>query len=333
MRIVIVSDAWLPQTNGVVRTLGALRRELEGLGHDVVMVTPEHFTTIACPTYAEIRLAVAPGFELERRIIEARPDAIHVATEGPLGIAARRFCRRRGLSFTTSFHTKFPEYIESRLGIPPKWTWELLRRFHAPAACTMVATGSIQRELESHGFRQLKRWTRGVDLTLFQPQAQKPATDWQRPIFLSVGRVAVEKNLPAFLELDLPGTKLVVGDGPARAALAQQYRGARFLGRLEGAELAAVYAMADVFVFPSLTDTFGLVLLEALASGVPVAAFPVAGPLDVIEESGVGILDWDLRAAALGALEIDPASCRDRALDFTWTASAQQFLGNLEALG
>jgi len=268
---------------------------------------------------------------LERLIAQARPDSIHVATEGPLGIAARRFCQRRGIPFTTSFHTKFPDYIESRLGIPQSWTWELLRRFHAPAACTMVATHSIERELESHGFRQLRRWTRGVDLSLFRP-APKPATDWKRPLFLSVGRLAIEKNLPAFLDLDLPGTKLVVGDGPEHAALSQRYPNARFLGRLEGAELAAIYALADVFVFPSLTDTFGLVLLEALACGVPVAAFPVAGPLDVIEESGAGVLDWDLREAALGALDIDPTLCRDHALAFTWRASAQQFLGNLQAV-
>jgi glycosyltransferase involved in cell wall biosynthesis len=332
MRIAIVSDAWLPQTNGVVRTLLALRRELETLGHDVTMVTPDRFTTIACPTYSEIRLAVAPGYELERQLQAARPDSIHVATEGPLGIATRRYCRRRGLPFTTSFHTKFPDYIESRLGIPTSWTWELLRRFHAPAACTMVATDSIRRELESHGFTQLRRWTRGVDLAVFKPSI-KPATDWKRPLFLSVGRLAVEKNLPAFLDLDLPGTKLVVGDGPERQALEQRYPEARFVGRLEGAELAAFYALADVFVFPSLTDTFGLVLLEALACGVPVAAFPVAGPLDVIEDSGAGVLDWDLRAAALAALEVDPGLCCERARNFTWTASAEQFLGNLRAFG
>jgi glycosyltransferase involved in cell wall biosynthesis len=321
MRIAIVSDAWLPQTNGVVRTLGALRSELTRLGHEITMVTPDRFTTIACPTYREIRLAVAPGYELERQLKQARPDSIHIATEGPLGIAARRYCTRRGLPFTTSFHTKFPDYIESRLGIPPSWIWELLRRFHAPASCTMVATESIRRELESHGFTQLRRWTRGVDLSLFRP-GPKSATDWKRPIFLSVGRLAVEKNLSAFLDLDLPGTKLVVGDGPDRASLRDRYPDARFLGRLEGAELAAIYALADAFVFPSVTDTFGLVLLEALASGVPVAAFPVPGPLDVIEDSAAGVLDWDLRSAALAALEID----------FTWNASAEQFLGNLRTL-
>jgi glycosyltransferase involved in cell wall biosynthesis len=329
MKIAIVSDAWLPQTNGVVRTLTALNQELTLLGHRVSMITPEHFTTIPCPTYHEIRLAIVASFEIERHLTGDEPDAIHIATEGPLGLAARRFCRRRKIPFTTSFHTKFPDYIESRIGIPPRFTWELLRRFHAPAASTMVATDSVRQELESYGFTQLSRWTRGVDLQQFQPLSIKPATDWPRPIFLYVGRVAIEKNLPAFLDLDLPGTKLIVGDGPIRASLAQRYPNARFVGRREGDELAAFYALSDVFVFPSQTDTFGLVLLEALACGLPVAAFPVAGPLDVIETSGAGILDWDLGRAALDALEIDPERCRERARDFTWAASARQFLDNL----
>ncbi len=328
MKIAIVTDAWLPQTNGVVRTLLSLSRELQALGHDLVMITPEHFTTIPCPTYSEIRLALVPGFEVDRLLSEARPDAIHIVTEGPLGLAARRFCRRNGLSFTTSFHTKFPDYIEARFYIPSRWTYELLRRFHAAAASTMVATQSIQRELETHGFNRLSRWTRGVDLSTFRPIA-KPATDYQRPIFLYVGRIAVEKNLPAFLDLDLPGTKLLVGDGPARADLMARYPEARFVGRHEGEDLAYLYGMSDIFVFPSLTDTFGLVLLEALASGLPIAAFPVAGPIDVVEQSGVGVLDWDLKTAALEALAIDPEACRARAREFTWTASAQQFLSNL----
>ena len=328
MKIVIVSDAWLPQTNGVVRTLSALRNELMSLGHDVLMITPEAFTTIPCPTYAEIRLAIVPGFEIERILTEVRPDAIHIATEGPLGYAARRFCRRHRLPFTTSFHTKFPEYIKARFGVPMRWTWALLRRFHAAASATMVATESIRRELEGHGFGRLKRWTRGVDMMSFRPIA-KPQGDMPRPIFLYVGRVAVEKNLPAFLDLELPGTKLVVGDGPARLELQQRYPNARFVGRHEGEDLAYLYGMSDVFVFPSQTDTFGLVMLEALASGLPVAAFPVAGPVDLVDGAGVGILDWDLRAAALGALTIDPAACRAHAQKFTWRASTQQFLSNL----
>jgi len=328
MKIVIVSDAWLPQTNGVVRTLSALRHELLGFGHDVVMITPENFTTIPCPTYGEIRLALVPGFEVDRILTAYRPDAIHVATEGPLGYAARRFCRSRKLPFTTSFHTKFPDYIKARFGVPMRWTYALLRRFHAAASATMVATESVRRELEGHGFGRLKRWTRGVDMNSFRPIA-KPDGAYPRPIFLYVGRVAIEKNLPAFLDLDLPGTKLVVGDGPARHELQQRYPQAHFLGRHEGEHLAYLYGMSDVFVFPSQTDTFGLVMLEALASGLPVAAFPVAGPVDLVESSGVGILDWNLRDAALGALTIDPAACRAHARKFTWTASAQQFVSNL----
>ena len=328
MKIAIVTDAWLPQTNGVVRTLLSLGHELTLLGHDLLMITPEHFTTIPCPTYTEIRLALVPGWEVERLLDEARPDAIHVVTEGPLGLAARRYCRRHGLNFTTSFHTKFPDYIEARFHVPARWTYELLRRFHAAAASTMVATESIRRELEGHGFTQLTRWTRGVDLASFRPIA-KPATDFKRPIFLYVGRIAVEKNLPAFLDLDLPGTKLLVGDGPARAELQQRYPDARFVGRQEGEDLAYFYGMSDVFVFPSRTDTFGLVLLEALASGLPIAGFPVPGPIDVVEQSGVGVLDWNLRDAALGALAIEPEACRARARDFTWAASAEQFLSNL----
>jgi len=328
MKIAIVSDAWLPQTNGVVRTLGALRRELLGFGHDVVMITPERFTTIPCPTYAEIRLAVVPGFEVDRILTQFGPDAIHVATEGPLGYAARRFCRRRKLPFTTSFHTKFPDYIKARFGVPMRWTYALLRRFHGAASATMVATESIRRELEAQGFGRLKRWTRGVDMLSFRPMA-KVEGQYPRPIFLYVGRVAVEKNLPAFLDLDLPGTKLVVGDGPARQELQQRYPNAHFLGRHEGEDLANLYGMSDVFVFPSQTDTFGLVMLEALASGLPVAAFPVAGPVDLVDGSGVGVLDWDLRNAAMRALEIDPVLCRSHAQQFTWTASAQQFVSNL----
>jgi glycosyltransferase involved in cell wall biosynthesis len=318
----------LPQTNGVVRTLAALRHELVGFGHDIMMITPEQFTTVPCPTYNEIRLALAPGFEVDRILTHYRPDAIHVATEGPLGYAARRFCRRRKLPFTTSFHTKFPDYIKARFGVPARWTYSLLRRFHAAAAATMVATDSVRRELESHGFGRLKRWTRGVDMSSFRPMA-KLSSRFPRPIFLYVGRIAVEKNLPAFLDLDLPGTKLVVGDGPARLELQQRYPNAHFLGRHEGEDLACLYSMSDVFVFPSQTDTFGLVMLEALASGLPVAAFPVAGPVDLVESSGVGVLDWDLRSAAMRALSIDPAACRAHAQKFTWTASAQQFVSNL----
>jgi glycosyltransferase involved in cell wall biosynthesis len=332
LSIVIVTDAWLPQTNGVVRTLGSLRQELTQLGHGVVMVTPQDFPTLPCPTHDDIRLALVTPAAIGRVLLAAQPDAIHIATEGPLGFAARRFCLRHGLAFTTSFHTKFPDYLAARLGIPAAWTYAVLRRFHGAASGTMVATASVHQELEAQGFTRLRRWTRGVDLMHFRPMP-KPSTDWPRPIFLSVGRVAPEKNLAAFLDLDLPGTKLVVGDGPQRAELERRYPNARFVGRHEGEALANFYSMADVFVFPSRTDTFGLVLLEALASGLPVAAYPVPGPLDVVEQSGAGVLDEDLGKAALAALDIDPTVCRSRATEFTWAHSAQQFLANLRLAG
>jgi glycosyltransferase involved in cell wall biosynthesis len=333
LNIAIVSDAWLPQVNGVVRTLSCLSRELTALGHRVTMVTPQDFLTIPCPTQADIRLALATPSSIGRLLDRARPQAIHIATEGPLGIVARAYCRRRGIAFTTSFHTKFPEYLSARLGIPVGWTYALLRRFHAAASGTMVATDSVHRELAAQGFTHLKRWTRGVDLDHFRPMP-KHSTDWPRPIFLSVGRVAVEKNLRAFLDLDLPGTKLVVGDGPALAELQAAYPAVRFLGRQEGEALATIYSMADVFVFSSRTDTFGLVLLEALASGLPIAAYPVAGPLDIVGDpalgvSEVGVLSEDLGAAALAALKLDPARCRARAAEFTWAHSARQFLDHL----
>jgi glycosyltransferase involved in cell wall biosynthesis len=328
LKIAVVTDAWLPQTNGVVRTLCSLRDELAAMGHQIVMVTPQDFVTIPCPSYAEIRLALTTPRGVGKMIDQIAPDAIHIVTEGPLGLAARSHCRSRGLIFTTSFHTKFPDYIEARWGVPANWTYAALRWFHSASAATMVATESVRRELQSHGFENLRSWTRGVDLQHFHP-APKPATDWPRPIFLSVGRVAVEKNLSAFLDLDLPGTKVVVGDGPQRAELERRYPSARFVGRHEGEALAALYSLADVFVFPSRTDTFGLVLLEALASGVPIAAFPVSGPIDLVGSSGVGALSEDLKAAALAALDIDPEKCRLRAAEFTWQNSARQFLHNL----
>ncbi len=331
LRNAVVTDAWMPQTNGVVRTLMSLRDELETLGHTVVMVTPQDFVTIPCPTYSEIRLALTTPGRIGKTLEAIAPDAIHVVTEGPLGLAARAYCRRRKLTFTTSFHTKFPDYIAARWGIPAGWTYAALRWFHSASAATMVATESVRSELAAHGFDNLRSWTRGVDLQHFHP-APKPATDWPRPIFLFVGRVAVEKNLAAFLDLDLPGTKVIVGDGPQRAELERRYPEARFVGRQEGEALAAFYSLADVFVFPSRTDTFGLVLLEALASGVPIAAFPVSGPLDLVGSSGVGVLSEDLRAAALAALSIDPEACRARAAEFTWHNSAQQFLHNLHLI-
>lgn len=328
MRILVVTDAWLPQVNGVVRTYRTLAKMLGEMGHEVVFVTPQDFRTVPCPTYPEIRLAVLPGRKLGRMIAAAQPAAIHVATEGPLGLAARRFCLARGLPFTSSFHTKFPEYVHARSGLPVSWGYAAMRWFHGPSQALMVATQGVENELAAWGLGRIRRWTRGVDTELFRPR-DKGFLDLPRPVALYVGRVAVEKNVEAFLALDLPGTKLVVGDGPQRAALEKRYPAAVFAGARAGEDLAAHYAAADVFVFPSRTDTFGLVLLEALASGLPVAAYPVAGPKDVIGDAPVGVLDDDLGAAARRALTIPPEACRAFALERSWRASAEQFLGNL----
>lgn len=329
MKILIVTDAWHPQVNGVVRTLGHIAREAPALGGEIAFLTPDQFRTVPMPGYSEIRLALpAPG-TVERFIGHAQPDAIHIATEGPLGHAARRYCVGHGVPFTTSFHTRFPDYLAERLPLPPRWTsdlvWTWLRRFHAPGAAVLAATLSLGRELNERGFHDVRHWPRGVDANLFRPQPDARLA-LRRPIFLSVGRLAVEKNLDAFLALDLPGTKLVVGDGPARAALARAYPDAVFVGTRQGAALAEIYAASDVFVFPSRTDTFGLVLLEALASGLPVAAFPAAAPRDVIGEAPVGALDEDLRRACLAALECRRDECREFALGLSWEASTRKFL-------
>ena len=328
MRIALVSDAWLPQINGVVRTLMRTMEELKGLGHDIQVFSPDLFHNLPCPTYSEIRLAVLPARRLAALLNAFQPCAIHIATEGPLGHAARRYCLARKLPFTTAFHTRFPEYVKARTGLPLGASYSVLRRFHAPSSSVMVATLSLEHELEERGFRNLKRWTRGVDTTLFRPR-DKNFLNLPRPIHLYVGRVAVEKNVEAFLKLDLPGSKLVVGSGPQLGELQRRFPAARFAGPKHGEDLARHYAAADVFVFPSRTDTFGLVLLEALASGLPVAAFPVPGPLDVINGSAVGFLDEDLGAAALRALTIPAQACRDYAMQFSWRRSSEQFLSNL----
>jgi len=329
LKILIATDAWHPQVNGVVRTLGQVAREAPALGAEVQFLAPGEFRTVPMPSYPEIRLSlVSPGM-VERRLDAIAPDAIHVATEGPLGHAMRRVCLRRGLPFTTSFHTRFPDYIAERVPLASRWssdlTWAWLRRFHAPATAVMAATPTLVQELVGRRFRNVKLWTRGVDAELFRPR-EDAALDLPRPIFLTVGRVAVEKNIEAFLSLDLPGTKVVVGDGPARASLARQFPDAVFLGAQQGEELARIYAAADVFVFPSRTDTFGLVLLEALASGVPVAAFPADAPRDVIGTAPVGVLDQDLRRACLGALDCSREATRAFALTMTWAESARLFL-------
>jgi len=328
-RVMIVTDAWKPQVNGVVRTMEILGEDLKALGHDVRYATPEGRFTIAMPTYKEIRLAIFPRKSLEKMIADFQPTAIHIATEGTLGLSARAICVKRKIPFTTSFHTRFPEYVKARFPfVPIGLVYSFLRWFHGPATAMMVATPSLLREMEGHGFRNLKIWSRGVDVEQFRPIADA-TLPFLRPIWLSVGRVAVVKNLEAFLALDLPGTKVVVGDGPARAALSKKYPGVKFLGPKTGEDLVRAYAASDVFVFPSKTDTFGLVILEALACGVPVAAYPVQGPLDVVGNAACGALDTDLRAACLRALEIPRADARAFAVTRSWRACTEQFLANL----
>lgn len=332
LKLVIVSDAAPPQVNGVVRTLGELKRNLELMGHEVVSITPDRFPTIPMPSYPEIRLALFPARRLARLIEEANPNAIHIATEGPLGLAARNYCVKRGLPFSTSFHTRFGEYLYARTGFPLSWSYAFLRWFHARATSVMVATPSLQAELEARGFGKPMIWSRGVDTELFRPRpklAGEHYLDLPRPVYLYVGRVAIEKNIEAFLELDLPGSKMVVGNGPLLEALRKRHPEVHFAGALFGEDLANAYAAADCFVFPSKTDTFGLVLIEALASGTPVAAYPVQGPLDVIGDAPVGVLDNDLGKACRKALGIAPAACRDFAMNFSWEACTRQFLSNL----
>lgn len=328
MKIAIVTDAWRPQTNGVVKTLSTTAEGLRALGHDVRIIEPNQFKTFPCPTYPEIRLAWLPYGRVSALLEEFAPDAIHIATEGTLGAAARKWCLRRRFPFTTSYHTQFPEYVRARVPIPLAVSYAHLRRFHSAAARTMVATPAMQRLLESRGFKNIVRWTRGVDVSLFKPR-DKRCLDFPRPIAMYVGRVAIEKNIEAFLKLELPGTKFVVGDGPARAELEATYPNAQFVGFKFGEELASHVAAADVFVFPSRTDTFGLVLLEAMACGVPVAAYPVTGPIDVVTQGVTGELNEDLRAAALAALKLDPNQCRAYALANTWETATRQFLSQL----
>jgi glycosyltransferase involved in cell wall biosynthesis len=329
MRILIATDAWHPQVNGVVRTLTMVAEAAARLGVEIVFLTPESFRTVPMPGYAGLRVALTTPSNVAHLIDEARPDAIHIATEGPIGLLARSYCRKHRRAFTTSFHTRFPDYVTARIPVPESWVWWLLRRFHAPSGAVMAATPALARELRSRGFRNVALWSRGVDATLFRPRER--TLDLPRPIFLSVGRLAREKNLEAFLDLDLPGSKVVVGDGPSLASLQRRYPEAVFLGALFGEQLAEAYASSDVFVFPSKTDTFGLVLLEALASGVPIAAFPVAGPRDVITDPAVGALDDDLRAACLRALNLSREKCRAFAVGHSWESCARIFIGHVSA--
>lgn len=327
MKLLIVTDAWTPQVNGVVRSIQYTVREAEALGHAVELLTPEGFATLPCPTYPDIRLSLFPGRRVAARIDAAAPDALHIATEGPLGIAARRHAARLGLPFTTAYHTRFPEYVRARTAMPLAATYRFLRWFHDPAHRMLVPTPAMQEELARRGFTNTALWTRGVDTTLFSPGHSDKLAHLPRPIFLNVGRVAVEKNLEAFLRLDLPGSKCVAGEGPALASLRARHPGVHFVGVLPPQELAALYRAADVFVFPSRTDTFGLVLLEAMACGLPVAAYPVEGPIDVIGGSPAGILDESLHRACMKALTVPKALPRAHAERYSWRQATEQFLG------
>jgi glycosyltransferase involved in cell wall biosynthesis len=327
-RVLIVTDAWHPQVNGVVRSIERTADELTKRGIEVAYIAPNAFRTVPMPGYGEIALSVTSRKAVYDRIEAANHDAIHIATEGPLGIIARRWCLRHKVPFSSAYHTQFPEYLRARLPVPLGVSYAFLRWFHGPAAACLVGTAYLKRLLEQRGFTNVELWPKGVDTTLFHP-AKRIALEDPRPVFLYVGRVAVEKNIEAFLKLELPGTKLIVGGGPSLDQLRVAYPAVTFLGPKVGEELAALYASADVFVFPSRTDTFGLVLLEALASGTPVAAYPVTGPIDVIGDAPVGILDDDLRKAALSALDVSREACRAHADGFSWSASADAFLAHL----
>jgi glycosyltransferase involved in cell wall biosynthesis len=341
MRIALATDAWYPQINGVVRTLGATVAELDRRGIEVELITPERFMTVPMPGYTAIRLAMAPRFPVRRLLARFQPDLVHIATEGPIGWSARGWCLKHKVPFTTAFHTRFPEYAAVRTGLSAERFWPILRRFHQPSRAILVATPTLEAELKAQGLNQTHRWSRGIDRWLFRPDgAPHPAlADLPRPILLNVGRVAIEKNLAAFLALDTPGTKVVVGDGPARAELARRYPEVRFIGELSGEELASAYRAADCFVFPSLTDTFGLVVIEALACGLPVAAFPASGPLDILGAAGrgadgrfpatMGACDADLGVAIARALRADRNAAAVFGAGFSWERATDQFVDAL----
>jgi glycosyltransferase involved in cell wall biosynthesis len=329
MRVLIATDAWHPQVNGVVRTLSSLARSARKFNVDIDFLSPDGFASVPIPTYPGLRLALPDRREIARRIERARPDAIHIATEGSIGHMVRAYCRAHGRAFTTSYTTRFPEYISARLPIPESWVYAALRRFHAAATVTMVATPSLMAELNGRGFENLGMWTRGVDTDVFRPD-RAAKLDFPRPIFVCAGRVAVEKNLEAFLSLDLPGTKVIIGSGPQEAELKRRFPDTKFLGLLEHDRLAGHIAAADVFVFPSRTDTFGVVQLEALACGVPIAAFPVTGPKDIVGNHPIGSLNENLREACMDALHISRESCRSYAMSRSWDVSARQFMGHVQ---
>lgn len=331
--IAIVTDAWHPQTNGVVRTLSTTCEMLRNWGHDVTVISPDQYKSIPAPTYPEIRLALTWPGATGRALARIKPDAVHIATEGPLGFAARRYCVNRKVPFTTAYHTQFPDYLSSRTGLPANVFWPYIRWFHKRAQRIMVATHSIREQLRDQGLHHLNPWSRGVDLSCFSPHAAAPVeyAGLKGPILLYVGRVAVEKNIEAFLSSSYPGTKVVVGDGPARAQLEAKFPDALFLGKRMGEELAGCYANADVFVFPSKTDTFGLVMIEALACGTPVAAYPVPGPLDILEDS-VGAMSDNLDRAIDAARYCERDVCAKFGAGYSWESATQQFLNGLVAL-
>lgn len=324
MKLVIVTDAWTPQVNGVVRTLKQTRKCLEQLGHEVHFITPELFKTIPCPSYPSIPLALFPGRKVAQLLNEHNANAVHIATEGPLGMAARRWCLRNKFQFTTSYHTQFPEYVRLRAPIPLSWTYAWLRRFHGKAVRTLVPTESQRQRLLDRGFDNVEVWGRGVDTEIFTPDKPQQL-NLPGPILLNMGRVAVEKNIEAFLDLDVPGSKVVVGDGPDLEQLQRAYPDVLFTGARFGRELASYVAAADVFVFPSRTDTFGLVLLEAMACGVPIAAYPVTGPADVVMDGITGCLNENLAEAVKNALKIDSRACLEYARQNSWLASSEVF--------
>ena len=340
-RIVIVSDAWFPQVNGVVRTLNETITRLRARDYQVDLITPDLFFTVPCPGYSEIRLAVAPRMAVRRILSKTRPDIVHISTEGPLGWSARAWCIANNMPFTTAFHTRFPDYAAARTGLSAERFWPLMRRFHAPSSAVLVATQGLCDELRERGITGTRIWSRGVDLDLFHPEqpTHSAMNNLAKPVMLSVGRVAIEKNLDAFLSADVPGSKVVVGDGPMLTQLASKYPDILFLGKLAGAELAAAYSAADLFVFPSRTDTFGLVMVEAMASGVPVAGYPVAGPLDVVGDAGngpngiyagqVGALDEDLSVAIKAALDCTAEDCVAAAHYYDWDNTVDQFVSAL----
>lgn len=342
MRIAIATDAWIPQVNGVVRTLTTTVNQLLSRGHDVELITPDKFRNFAMPGYSEIRLAMLPGWGVQRSLNAFAPDIVHIATEGPIGWSTRRWCKDHKVPFTTAFHTRFPDYAAVRTGLSPDHFWPIMRRFHAPSRAVLVSTQSLADELAGRGIGHTRIWSRGIDTAQFHADGphHPDLADLPGPILLSVGRVAPEKNLEAFLRLDRPGTKVIVGDGPSMAHLQRAYPDAIFMGARHGAELAAIYRSADCFVFPSLTDTFGLVIIEALACGVPVAAYPVSGPRDIIGADGmgpcagnqrlVGCVDRDLGQAVSRALSASRTAAAQAGQYFDWDRCTDQFLLNLE---